>query len=334
MATNDFKPFATGAGANVIDQADYQALAELSSGFTAGKASSAQVNKVLRQATVFSSVLAQFISNQLSADVLDNGDTATLLNNLIAALNSKGAASFLQKTNNLSEIKDAGSAAQSTALVNIGAMGRLLNVRTFTSSGTYTPTPGTTSVIVEVQGGGGAGGGASVTTAGATSVGSGGSGGSYGKSRYTGGFSGVAVVIGAAGVPVIGSNGGNGGLTSFGSLLSAPGGIGGIKTGPAIPPISPQGTATPSLPTGANILSQQGGQGRPSTVISTLVLLPGEGGQSGMGAGAGINAVGHNGQTAVSPGTGGSGAANTENTASAFSGGSGAPGMVIIWEYA
>ncbi len=120
MATNDFKPFATGAGANVIDQADYLALAELSSGFTAGKASSEQVNKVLRQATVFSSVLAQFISNQLSADVLDNGDTATVLNNLIAALNANIAAGFLKKTNNLSEIAAAGPAAQSAAIASLG----------------------------------------------------------------------------------------------------------------------------------------------------------------------------------------------------------------------
>jgi hypothetical protein len=120
MATNDFKPFATGAGANVIDQADYQALAELSSGFTAGKASSVQMNKVLRQATIFSSVLAQFISNQLSADVLDNGDTATLLNNLIAALYSNSAAGFFVKNNNLAEISAAGPVAQSAAIASLG----------------------------------------------------------------------------------------------------------------------------------------------------------------------------------------------------------------------
>ncbi|WP_213993461.1 tail fiber protein [Sodalis sp. dw_96] len=119
MATNDFKPFAVGAGANVIDQTDYEALAELSSGFTAGKASSEQVNKVLRQATVFSSVLAQFISNQLSADVLDNGDTATVLNNFIAALKTNGALSFLQTANNFSEIKSAGAIAISAALANL-----------------------------------------------------------------------------------------------------------------------------------------------------------------------------------------------------------------------
>jgi hypothetical protein len=52
MAKNDFKPFATGAGANVMSQADWEALPALLSGFTAGKASSAQVNKAIRQAAL------------------------------------------------------------------------------------------------------------------------------------------------------------------------------------------------------------------------------------------------------------------------------------------
>ncbi|QWA12372.1 tail fiber protein [Sodalis ligni] len=119
MATNNFKPFAVGAGANVTAQADYEALAALVSGFTAGKASSAQVNKALRQSTVLASVLAQFIANTTGKDVLDNGDTTTLLNNLIAALKTNGALSFLQTANNFSEIKSAGATAVSAALANL-----------------------------------------------------------------------------------------------------------------------------------------------------------------------------------------------------------------------
>ena len=53
MAKNDFKPFATGAGANVMSQADWEALPALLSGFTAGKASSAQVNKAIRQSAFY-----------------------------------------------------------------------------------------------------------------------------------------------------------------------------------------------------------------------------------------------------------------------------------------
>jgi hypothetical protein len=119
MATNNFKPFAAGAGANVTAQADYEALTALVSGFTAGKASSAQVNKALRQSTAIASVLAQFIANTTGDDVLDNGDTATVLNNLIAALKTNGALSFLQTVNNFSEIKSAGTDAVSAALANL-----------------------------------------------------------------------------------------------------------------------------------------------------------------------------------------------------------------------
>lgn len=43
MAINNFKPFALDPNANVTSQADWEALPALLSGFTAGKASSAQV---------------------------------------------------------------------------------------------------------------------------------------------------------------------------------------------------------------------------------------------------------------------------------------------------
>jgi hypothetical protein len=74
MATNDFKPFATGAGANVMSQADWEALTALATGFQSGKASSAQVNKAIRQATFVAAALAQYMTNKTGLDVLDNGD--------------------------------------------------------------------------------------------------------------------------------------------------------------------------------------------------------------------------------------------------------------------
>ncbi|HBQ0113424.1 hypothetical protein K4X42_26720 [Klebsiella quasipneumoniae] len=92
MATNDFKPFATGSGANVLSQADYEALSALSSGFLSGKASSAQVNKALRQGTFIASCLAQFVSNELNINILDGGDANGFLANLINALNSRSGA--------------------------------------------------------------------------------------------------------------------------------------------------------------------------------------------------------------------------------------------------
>ncbi|EPT9213478.1 gp53-like domain-containing protein [Enterobacter hormaechei] len=118
MATNNFKPFATAANANVTPQADWETLPALLSGFTAGKASSAQVNKALRQASVIASVLAQFIANSSGNDVLDNGDTATILANLISALKANSANDFLQKINNLSDITNPATARTNLALGN------------------------------------------------------------------------------------------------------------------------------------------------------------------------------------------------------------------------
>jgi hypothetical protein len=44
---NNFKPFATAANANVMSQADWEGLPALLSGFTSGKAASAEVNKAI-----------------------------------------------------------------------------------------------------------------------------------------------------------------------------------------------------------------------------------------------------------------------------------------------
>lgn len=86
MAANNFKPFATAANANVTSQSDYEALAALLSGFQSGKASSSQINKALRQATTIAAVIAQFTADKSTADVLDNGDVATIGSNFALAL--------------------------------------------------------------------------------------------------------------------------------------------------------------------------------------------------------------------------------------------------------
>lgn len=74
MAINNFKPFALDPNANVTPQADWEALPALLSGFTAGKASSAQVNKAIRQASFIAAALAQYTANKSGLDVLDDGD--------------------------------------------------------------------------------------------------------------------------------------------------------------------------------------------------------------------------------------------------------------------
>ena len=73
---NDFKPFATGPGANVTPQDEYAGLPALASGFQAGKASSAQINKALRQASFIAAALAQYTADKSGEDVLDDGDVS------------------------------------------------------------------------------------------------------------------------------------------------------------------------------------------------------------------------------------------------------------------
>ncbi|WP_247751238.1 hypothetical protein, partial [Citrobacter freundii] len=86
MATNEFKPFSTAGGANIISQADYEALAALSTGFSSGVAKAKEVNKVLRQASFIAAALAQYTANKSGLDVLDNGDLNGFITKMSAAL--------------------------------------------------------------------------------------------------------------------------------------------------------------------------------------------------------------------------------------------------------
>ena len=114
MAKNDFKAFATDRNANVISQEEWEALPALLSGFTAGKASSAQVNNVIRQASFIAAALAQFVSDKTQRDVLDNGD----LPGFVELLGSGFAVEYLSRKNPFGDIKSDGTVK--TALENLG----------------------------------------------------------------------------------------------------------------------------------------------------------------------------------------------------------------------
>lgn len=90
MATNDFLPFAGGAGANVLTQADYAALAARTPGFGSGILLSDNLNKVLRQGTVMAAMLAQWIADNSGDNVVDDGTTAAIEASLTKALQLLG----------------------------------------------------------------------------------------------------------------------------------------------------------------------------------------------------------------------------------------------------
>ncbi len=135
MPTNDFKPFATGVGANVISQADYIIAAWLATGFPVSgmdkTAYSNALNKVWRQSAFMAAMIGQFIETELAIDVLDDGNLAGKTTNFIAAIQAMinavagnydpaGAAAAvsalaLKKASNLSDL-----ASVPTALTNLG----------------------------------------------------------------------------------------------------------------------------------------------------------------------------------------------------------------------
>jgi len=85
MPTNDFLPFGTAGGANVLPQSSYAALTARSSGFASGIAQSSHLNKAWRQGSIPAYLIGQYINDLTGADALDDGNTAALLASFKAA---------------------------------------------------------------------------------------------------------------------------------------------------------------------------------------------------------------------------------------------------------
>lgn len=86
MAKNEFLPFGTAEGANVLSNQEYEALAARHNGFTSGVAKSKELNKVWRQASLIASAVAQFIVDTDQTDLLDNGNVLTIKSRLVSAM--------------------------------------------------------------------------------------------------------------------------------------------------------------------------------------------------------------------------------------------------------
>lgn len=301
MPTNDFKAFATGNSANVISQADYLALAALVSGFSSGKASSAQVNKALRQATVMANVLAQFIADSAKVDVLDDGNTAAILSNLKNSM-----------------------------------PGRLLGVQVVTSSALITKSAGAKKWRIRALGAGAGSSAAPATAAGQVSISNGGGAGAYAEGIYdVSALSSATVTIGSGGVggTAISLYGVDGGTTSVGTLISAPGGKAGLPAGPATPPFQPVANTNSNGPTGWNIIGTSGSGSEAAVAVSTSYAVGSRGANSQLGVGGSIPAINTPANTGGGYGSGASGCSNGVSQ-SLKPGASGRDGVVIIEEYA
>jgi hypothetical protein len=85
---NQILTFALGSTPNVISQVTYAGLVARDTGFEAGIAESAVLNKVWRQSSFMSAVLATFIAEQ-GNDVLDNGNVAALVLKLKSSISAQ-----------------------------------------------------------------------------------------------------------------------------------------------------------------------------------------------------------------------------------------------------
>jgi hypothetical protein len=208
---------------------------------------------------------------------------------------------------------------------------------TTSGASTYVPSASMSFAIAKVLGGGGGGGGTATTSTGQAALGSGGASGSFGVSKLTAATVGAsqAVTVGAAGAfGGANGNGGNGGASSLGSLITAPGGNGGVVGSATAPPFLQVSGLPGAAATGGNIFNTAGNPGTMGMAVGTLTQSGG-GGCSPLTGGGGGKPVAANtiGQNATSYGAGGGGPALNASQAGT-TGGAGGAGLVIIEEYA
>lgn len=225
-----------------------------------------------------------------------------------------------------------------------------VNVQVFTLSGTYTPTPGLKSAVIELCGGGGGSGGTSATTGANGTAAAGGGSGAYARIYMTAAqmaaaiIGSTSIVIGAGGsAGAIGATGGAGGNTSFlliASCNGGGGGAGGAATAATQAFAGGAGGIAPGAIFGALAIHTQAGE-RGADGVTSLpqrTAMGGGGGQTPLGnAPPGVYAV--NGLTTATPGfssgfgAGGSGRAQLAIVLGGNVGVAGMPGIVIITEY-
>ncbi len=239
-------------------------------------------------------------------------------------------ATKLQTARTINGVKFDGSANITLTAANLGLsdssgyVGRLVNTQVFTSSGTYTPTPGTKRIRVTITGGGGGGGGCKAYSSSETFFGAGGGAGGTIISIMTPTQNSYPVTIGAGGAGgVSATNGTSGGNSVFASLI-APGGSGGGKSG-----VTNTNGGNGGVPSTGDIriTGGHGGDGQ-----SGNIGVSGEGGTSYWGGGGRAGAGG--GVIGKAYGSGGGGAYDAGYSGTSMTGGKGASGICIIEEFA
>lgn len=190
MGTNDYLPFATGGGANVVVQGTYAAAAYVPTGRGAGILPSDVYNKIARQGSIGAAILGQLIITRTALNAVDDGNLTVLLASLEAAI--------------LASVQNSAPRPSRTVLLT-------------GTAATYTTPAGCKQLRIIMVGGGG-GGGAAATNAGVNGATS-----SFNSVTALGGNGG-----GAAGG--LGGTGGAGGTGTITVRLGGGGGAPGTTT--------------------------------------------------------------------------------------------------------
>lgn len=304
---NDFLVFAGQSGANVVPQSSYAGQTWQQTGFIAGIAPSAQLNKPWRQSSIMAAVMAQFIVQNTGQPAVDDGTTSTLLGNLTAA-----------------------------------TAGRYLGTQTFLASGPYVPGTynGLTATKAHMRGvaAGGGSGGCIATASSQVAVSAGGSAGNPFDFWVVSGLAAMSVSIGAAGAAgALGAGGGTGGDIVIGVIATVKGGSGGSagNATSTFPSLSNPAISTPTSTIAsaggmvlAGIINGNGQTAVRGIALNSGVVLYSAGGNSSFGSGGTVD-------QAAATGYGSGAGGNTAPISSpALTGFAGAPGILIIDEYA
>lgn len=219
--------------------------------------------------------------------------------------------------------------------------GKFLGLRVINVTGTYTPTPGMSTCVVEIVGGGGGSAHVQATGAAQFATTGGGGAGMYAKLLLTAAQIGASVscVIGAGGAGA--SAGGtptvsaSGGATLFGGLATVGGGgrslAGVISSGTYLTPPGIGGTSFSG--TGTPIYTKAGENGTWGTYSTGSGQLGGNGGSSPLGTGGPGSGIGIPAVQGLGYGSGG-GASSLGPSSASIGGAPGAQGVILVWEYA
>lgn len=219
--------------------------------------------------------------------------------------------------------------------LTINVVGRYLGRQRFVVNGTYTPTPGTLTVVVRGQAPGGGGGGAASSTG--SAAGAGGNSGFFAEHRINNpaGITGGAVVCpatGGAGGTSAGGTGTTGSDLTFvinATTFTLKGGTGGTgMTNSTVGAVSIPVAQASGSTAGLDVL--RFGTGQPG-IVTGIAPVGGAGGDSPFGSGGRSQSAGVGAGVAGATGGGGGGAATNNFNAA---GGDGGGGLLLIDEYA